>query len=456
MRQSARFSKMRFWFKAGLLAGAAMTLAACQTATGYDENGDLATGAAAAKPSFPVRPDAGPIATQPPAPQPAPTSPPPPAPSPEVVTRPLPPPVSAAPPPPPTPEPAPRPQVQAAPPPPPPPPPPRPTVTGKVVEVATAGRTYTVKQGQGLDAVARELDSDRKELAALNGLKEPYALRLGQKIKGPPSKGKAYVVNAGDTMFSIAKRFNVTAEALAKANGLKAGAAIKPGQKITLPSGFKDKGPVMVASAAPEVSVPRPYVAPAMPTPQPPAPRPPAPTPQAPPVAQPPVNSTRPNPPAPPPGPTAAPIIERGAAASAGQVRAAGAGKFIWPIRGRVLSCFGVRADGGKNDGVNIAAPMGASVRASAGGEVIYAGDALKEFGNLVLIQHSDGFVTAYGYMSKILVKMKDKVAQNQEIGEIGQSGGVTQPQLHFETRYARTAADSPAPPVDPMLVLPE
>ena len=130
-------------------------------------------------------------------------------------------------------------------------------------------------------------------------------------------------------------------------------------------------------------------------------------------------------------------------------------GKFIWPVKGRILSGFGPKTDGQRNDGINIAAPMNASVHAAAGGEVIYAGDVLREYGNLVLIQHPDGFVTAYGHLAKVNVKMKDKVTQDQEIGQVGESGGVTQPQLHFETRYARSPADSPAPPVDPMLVLP-
>jgi murein DD-endopeptidase MepM/ murein hydrolase activator NlpD len=141
--------------------------------------------------------------------------------------------------------------------------------------------------------------------------------------------------------------------------------------------------------------------------------------------------------------------------ASAAQVKAAGTGKFVWPVKGRVLSGFGPKPDGQRNDGINIAAPMNASVHAAASGEVIYAGDVLREYGNLVLIQHADGFVTAYGHLAKMNVKMKDKVSQDQEIGQVGDSGGVTQPQLHFETRYARTPADSPAPPVDPMLVLP-
>jgi murein DD-endopeptidase MepM/ murein hydrolase activator NlpD len=150
----------------------------------------------------------------------------------------------------------------------------------------------------------------------------------------------------------------------------------------------------------------------------------------------------------------AGPVIERGPATAA-QVKAAGSGKFIWPVKGRILSGFGPKADGQRNDGINIAAPMNSAVDAAASGEVIYAGDVLREYGNLVLIQHPDGFVTAYGHLAKVNVKMKDKVSQGQEIGQVGDTGGVTQPQLHFETRYARTAADSPAPPVDPMLVLP-
>ena len=140
---------------------------------------------------------------------------------------------------------------------------------------------------------------------------------------------------------------------------------------------------------------------------------------------------------------------------SASQIRAAGSGRFVWPLRGRLIDSFGPKPGNQKNDGLNIAASMNQSVRAAAGGQVVYVGSEVPQFGNLVLIKHDNGFVTAYGHLARINVRMQDTVAQNQEIGEAGQTGDVSEPQLHFEIRYAPTRADLAAP-IDPRLILPE
>ena len=85
---------------------------------------------------------------------------------------------------------------------------------------------------------------------------------------------------------------------------------------------------------------------------------------------------------------------------------------------------------------------------------MVYAGDQVPGFGNLVLIKHADGWVTAYAHLSRIEVKMQDKISQGQQIGQAGSSGEVSEPQLHFEIRYAPTPQDR-ARPIDPMLVMP-
>jgi murein DD-endopeptidase MepM/ murein hydrolase activator NlpD len=132
-----------------------------------------------------------------------------------------------------------------------------------------------------------------------------------------------------------------------------------------------------------------------------------------------------------------------------------GRGRFIWPLQGSVLSDFGPKGPGLRNDGINIFAPVGASVRAAAAGDVVYAGDQVPGFGNLVLIKHADGWVTAYGHLSRVLVKMQQKVTQGQEIGLAGATGGVSEPQVHFEIRYAPSPLER-AKPIDPKLVLPK
>jgi murein DD-endopeptidase MepM/ murein hydrolase activator NlpD len=103
---------------------------------------------------------------------------------------------------------------------------------------------------------------------------------------------------------------------------------------------------------------------------------------------------------------------------------------------------------------VDLSSPQGTTVRAAAAGEVVYAGDQVPGFGNLVLVKHADGWVTAYAHLDRTSVQMRQAVMQGQEIGEVGSSGGVSEPQLHFEVRYAPSPTDK-ARPVDPMLVLP-
>jgi murein DD-endopeptidase MepM/ murein hydrolase activator NlpD len=148
------------------------------------------------------------------------------------------------------------------------------------------------------------------------------------------------------------------------------------------------------------------------------------------------------------PRPAEAPV-DTTALASLGQ------GKFIWPVRGDVLSKFGSTGVGRRNDGVDIGAAAGTEVRATSVGEVVYAGDQVPGFGNLVLIKHAGGWVSAYAHLASVSVHMRDTVYQGQQIGAVGTTGGVTQPQLHFEIRYASSPADK-AKPIDPLLVLPK
>ncbi len=122
-------------------------------------------------------------------------------------------------------------------------------------------------------------------------------------------------------------------------------------------------------------------------------------------------------------------------------------------MRGEVLSGFGPKPGGQRNDGVDIAAPDRAPVHAAASGDVVYAGDQIPGFGNLVLIKHEGGWVTAYAHLAMSEVKIKQHVGQGEEIGQVGQTGGVDKPQLHFEIRYAPSSHDK-ARPIDPALVL--
>jgi len=124
--------------------------------------------------------------------------------------------------------------------------------------------------------------------------------------------------------------------------------------------------------------------------------------------------------------------------------KATGKADFIWPADGKVISKF---SPGGKNDGINIKVSEGTPIKAAADGEVVYAGNELKAFGNLLLLKHKDGWMTAYAHNSTLLVHKGEKVTQGQTIAKSGQTGDVNEPQLHFEVRKGKQ-------PVDPLTKL--
>ena len=115
---------------------------------------------------------------------------------------------------------------------------------------------------------------------------------------------------------------------------------------------------------------------------------------------------------------------------------------FAWPVQGKVISRFGAESDGARNDGINIAAEAGAPIHAAAAGTVTYAGDELKAYGNLVLIRHADGYVTAYAHAQRLVVAKGDTVSKGQIIGYAGSTGDVDSPQVHFEIRHGTQPLD--------------
>ena len=116
--------------------------------------------------------------------------------------------------------------------------------------------------------------------------------------------------------------------------------------------------------------------------------------------------------------------------------------QFIWPVTGTVVSNFGPKAGGLHNDGINIAAPAGTPVRAAEDGVVSYVGNEIKGYGNLVLLRHTDGWVTAYAHNARNLVARGQMVLRGDVIASVGASGGISQPQSHFELRQGTTAVN--------------
>jgi len=126
---------------------------------------------------------------------------------------------------------------------------------------------------------------------------------------------------------------------------------------------------------------------------------------------------------------------------------APGTGRFAWPVIGQVISPFGSFGKGERNDGINIATSVGTPIHAAAAGTVTYTGNELKGYGNLVLIQHDDGYVTAYAHAESISVSRGDRVERGQTIGLAGSTGDVDRPQVHFEIRKG-------VQPINPRLLL--
>ena len=228
----------------------------------------------------------------------------------------------------------------------------------------------------------------------------PAVTTSGQTLLPVPP---VHTVTHGDTLSRVAQRFGVSAREVAVANGLAPDAPLRVGSRLTIPV----KTPVAArGQKVPDAHAPEP--APARPAPG---------------TAI--VATAQVVTPVEPPGPG-----------------------FRWPVRGRIVNNFGSRVNGSVNDGIDLAVPEGTLVRAADDGVVAYASNELKGYGNLVLVRHPNGFVTAYANGSEFLVKRNDQVRKGQVIMKSGQTGSVSAPQLHFEIR--KNSA-----PVDPTQYLP-
>jgi murein DD-endopeptidase MepM/ murein hydrolase activator NlpD len=314
---------------------------------------------------------------------------------------------------------------------------------GRVETVVGKAAGYKVRKGDTLDKIADKLGTSVAELRRDNHIKG-NAIHPGQRLKGGKgTTSRVYVAASGDTLSGISTRFGVSVQALKAANGFgkRRVAVVRGGQRLHLPGGARDHGRSDALDRA-TVGYPRPVEPEGLPS---------RPIPYQSPGGGPP----RLNVPAAPGSPAAA-TPQQAPGPSDVQVSQMGRGRFQWPLKGEIISDFGPKDNGQRNDGINIRANTSEAIRAAADGDVVYAGDQVPGFGNLVLIKHADGWVTAYGHLSHVDVKMQQKVTQGQQIGQAGQTGGVTEPQLHFEVRYAPNPGQDRARPVDPKLVLPK
>jgi murein DD-endopeptidase MepM/ murein hydrolase activator NlpD len=260
--------------------------------------------------------------------------------------------------------------------------------------------TYTVQPGETLFGVARKVNMTPMQLATLNGINTDTQLQVGQSLR---IKGTAVAENTRPATLGAPPK-PLGQLVINKDNNTSTAVAMgEPKIRLTSPAETAETG--QLVANAPKIPT-----VPALPDATPPATE---------------ANLT-------------ANIDDAADAASAD-------GKsFRWPVRGRIISGFGAKPNGEKNDGINLAVPEGTSVKAVEAGTVIYAGNELAGYGNLVLIRHADGWVSAYAHNKDILVKRGDTVRRGQTIAHAGMSGSVTAPQVHFELRKG-------AKPVNPL-----
>ena len=293
--------------------------------------------------------------------------------------------------------------------------------SGKSGSSFVGASAVVVRRGDSVFALSRRHRVPMRAIIETNNLTAPFILHIGQRIVLPHAK--AHNIARGDTLFNLANRYDVNAFELARMNGLKKPYVIHVGNRLILPSGVNSASFVKKTTASKTIAV-SPKAAPSQKST---APR---------------KNKTK------SPAWVSPPKLKV-AKANARNVRKAISAPpktskkgFLWPVQGRIISNYGAKAKGLRNDGINIQAGRGTRVQAAENGVVAYAGNELRGFGNLLLIKHSGGWVTAYAHNDKLLVKRGQKIKRGQDIATIGSTGSVSSPQLHFEIRRGNKARD--------------
>jgi murein DD-endopeptidase MepM/ murein hydrolase activator NlpD len=258
-----------------------------------------------------------------------------------------------------------------------------PEAAGRSPARAADGRRHVVRPGETLSGVAQRYGTSQAVLARANGVKAPYRLLAGQVLAIPPAATR------------VAKR-----RAPAPIVAAKPGAA----RAVALASAAPPPSRIQVAELAAPTAAPVPASPPRISATE--------------------LEATRRAAQQPPP-----PLSGDG---------------FLWPVRGRIVSEFGAKPNGARNDGINIRAAEGTAVVAAENGVVVYAGDEIPGYGRMLLISHADGLTTAYAHNARLLVAVGAVVDRGQQVATVGRTGDVGSPQLHFELRDGKE-------PIDPM-----
>ena len=273
-------------------------------------------------------------------------------------------------------------------------------------------RLVTARKGDTVYTLGNKYGVSARAIIEANQMKPIYALDPGKKVKIPSVH--LHKVQAGENIYTISRTEGVDMYSIVKENKLQKPYVLMQGQKLRIPfSNYAGQKPEKIPAS---ILMGNSFTA----------------LPTARPVEEVPQDIPRNSPPV-----RRVDIEKAISGLGDNAVRS-----FAWPVKGRVISRFGAQKGGVYNDGVNIAAPEGEAVHAAADGVVMYVGDELKDYGNLVLVRHSGGWITAYAHQQKIAVQRGDKVRKSQVIGYVGSSGTVKNPQIHFAIRKGRQAVD--------------
>lgn len=296
-----------------------------------------------------------------------------------------------------------------------------------LTEVNNLGTNSTIKPGQKLvlPAGANSTPSAASDTPRAAPAKLPAAKPARTAEASTPSnwEGK-HTLRSGESIYGIARQYKTTAAELQHVNEISDPARVRVGTVLKVPAGQPGAVPLHEADPAPartaRTSVPQ-------------ASEPATPAGITPGVRM--LNQPE----------RKAALSDRASDADpapAAEPVLSNAVHFPWPARGKVIGTFGKRPDGGNNEGIKIQVPMGTDVRAVEGGKVIYASSEMQTYGNLVLIQHDNGWVSAYGHADRLLVRPEEVVRKGQVIAKSGRSGSADQPQLHFELRQGSRPMD--------------
>lgn len=317
---------------------------------------------------------------------------------------------------------------------------------GADVAPAAANATITVARGDTLYSLAQQYATTPEALANKNNLDMSKPLQIGQKLyitqsapraatasavpsatpatpKNVPTTTRVQLteitVGAGDTLYSLSRKYSVPVNDLAVMNNISAPFTLSVGQKLKVPN--LASAPVRGATTVAPQSPARPAQS-------------------ATPAAKTTQQGTTATIKTPAQTKPAKQKISSDPTKKLPAIAARSSSKFSWPVRGKILSHYGAKSGGLFNDGINISAARGTAVKAAENGVVAYAGNEVKGMGNLVIIQHSGGWMTVYAHMDSMAVRRGARVSVGQKIGTVGATGKVDKPQLHFEIRKGTKA----------------